>query len=192
MTITNENVHCLWPRQSNLQDFLFLLGYDPVQSWNGTEYDFPWNHVLSLFNEIYMKNFSALKDMLVLLNFDFLYDDTLKFHENLGVFKEFFQFISPISCSATEGDHRIELANRLLYGMELKQEIPFLETVDDFKPLPFDSTVFKPISACVYLPCKIWYSDRRRYESFANSQQENSITEGSLHQRQLAFSLQNN
>ena len=61
-------------------------------------------------------------------------------------------FISPISCSATEGYHRIELANRLLYGRDLKQEVPFLKSHIFFEELPSNSTVFKPISACVYLP----------------------------------------
>ena len=143
-------MECTWPQHTDLQDLLFLLKYDPYQK-SSTD-NFPWNFILSLFNNEEMKKPSDFQDMLLSLDFDFLYDAKLEFHENLCRFKEFFQFISPISCSATEGDHRIELANRLLYGMELKQEVPFVKADEHFKNLPFNSTVFKPISTCVYLP----------------------------------------
>jgi hypothetical protein len=37
----------------------------------------------------------------------------------------------------------------------LKQEAPFLKTIEDFIPLPFDSTVFKSITVSVFLPHEI-------------------------------------
>ena len=151
MTIINEHKQCIWPRQIDLQDLLFLLGYNPFQT---AENDFPWNIILSLFNNQDIKESSAFKAILQIINFDFLYDNTMNFHQNLREFKQFFQFISPISCSATEGNHRIEVANRLLYGIELKEEAPFLKSVPSFVSLPSGSTVVKPISACVYLPHK--------------------------------------
>lgn len=152
MTITNDNMQCMWPQQTDLQDFLFVLGYHPYKNLGTGQHDFPWNCILSLFNNEDMKKPLAFKARLELMDFDFLYDDADNFEQNLHRFKQFFQFISPISCSATEGNHRIEVANRLLYGVHLKQEAPFLKTEPSFLPLPYNSTVFKPISASVYLP----------------------------------------
>jgi hypothetical protein len=50
------------------------------------------------------------------LGLDYIYQERFSFQQNLHVFREFSQMISPMSCSATEGDHHIDLANQLLYG----------------------------------------------------------------------------
>jgi hypothetical protein len=97
-----------------------------------------------------MSDSEVVKSILTDLNFDFMYDDSLTSAQNLSI-QSFYQCLSPISGSAF-GGHRIELSNRLLYGFMLKQEAPFQRTQDAFEHLPFDSTVYKPISASVYLP----------------------------------------
>ena len=96
----------------------------------------------------------ALKYMLKKIGWSFIYNEKDDCRKNLKNFKNFFEFVSPMHCSATEGDHRLDLANRLLYGIELEQKAPFLKVKDDFQPLPFSSTVFKPIPASVFLPCE--------------------------------------
>jgi hypothetical protein len=63
--------------------------------------------------------------------------------------------MTPTFSNAIEGDHRIELSDRLLHGIALKQSAPFL-TINPMSvsltELPFNSTVHKPIQAVVYLP----------------------------------------
>ena len=154
MTIQNSYVQCTWPRQNDLQDFLFFLGFHPIENLTDGVHDFPWNLVLSIFNNQDMSDPLALKRMLQTLGMEYIYVETLSFEENLRQFKEFFRFMTPISSSATEGDHRIDLANRLLYGIILKEEAPFLQVSQEFIRLPFNSTVFKPVSTSVFLPAK--------------------------------------
>jgi hypothetical protein len=154
MTIENSNIQCLWPQEQDLSEFLFVLGYHPYHNLGEGMHDFPWNLILSKFNNLDMKDPSALKYMLRELSLEFLYQEGFFLHQNLQVFREFFQMISPMSCSATEGNHRIDLANRLLYGFMLKQDVPFRKTSKEFIPLPFNSTVFKPIATTVFLPHK--------------------------------------
>jgi hypothetical protein len=154
MILENERIHCAWPGQEQLENFLFVLGYHPYKNVYDSlgKHDFPWKTILSLFNDKDMSDSEAVKSILTDLNFDFMYDDSLTSAQNLSQFKSFYQCLSPISGSALEGGHRIELSNRLLYGFMLKQEAPFQRTQDAFEHLPFDSTVYKPISASVYLP----------------------------------------
>jgi hypothetical protein len=59
--------------------------------------------------------------------------------------------MTPVSASPVEGAHRIELSTRLLYAIALKEEAPFILNPKEFRALPFNSTVHKPIPAVVYL-----------------------------------------
>jgi hypothetical protein len=172
MTLSLEGIHCIWPREQDLRDFLYLLGYHPYRNLGVDKHHFPWNSILGLFNDKDMKDPDVLLRMLREMSLDFLY---YKHHDvfwNLTHFKGFIRFMTPIFISAIEGDHRIELANRLLYGIALKEEVPFMNSYDpnidsaasepkwarllssQFRELPFNSTVHKPISAEVYLPAK--------------------------------------
>jgi hypothetical protein len=88
---------------------------------------------------------------------DFLYQATKNVYENLANLKGFIQFMTPIFSNAIEGDHRIQLADRLLYGIALGQPAPFLTIKPlsvSLTELPFNSTVHKPIQAMVYLPAE--------------------------------------
>jgi hypothetical protein len=105
-----------------------------------------------------MQDKNVLKHILRELTLDFLYEDHLDINQNLRNFKLFYQFMSPVSVCAVEGDHRIEIVCRLLYSIALKEEAPFL-TPDQqgppdkgvtLDPIPFNSTAHKPIQAVVY------------------------------------------
>lgn len=154
LTIENADTFCRWPSEDDFADYLYLLGFQPYGGFTNNKHDFPWNEVLSIFNDENMEDSLALKHMLVKIGWKFLYKDQCTFAQNLKHVKDFHEYISPIHCSATEGDHRLDLANRLLYGIKLEQKAPFLQTEEDFLPLPFNSTVFKPIAASVFLPCQ--------------------------------------
>ncbi len=154
MTLLQEGIHCLWPRQEDLAQFLYLLGYHPVKSLGVGNHDFPWNEILGLFNDIDMKAPDVLEYMLRHLSLGFLYEKSQDLQQNLTTFKNFVQFMSPIFTSAVEGNHRLELANRLLYGIALEEKAPFFKgkpRSSAFQVLPFNSTVHKPIQAVVYL-----------------------------------------
>jgi hypothetical protein len=157
MSLEMEGVQCLWPRQEDLRDFLYLLGYHPYKNLGIDNHDFPWSQILCLFNEKDMNDPNVLMYMLRELSLEFLHDKNHDIYWNLTNFKNFIQFMTPIFSSTIEGDHRIELANRLLYGIALKEEVPFTKTrqgSSNFTPLPFNSTVHKPIQAVVYMPAK--------------------------------------
>jgi hypothetical protein len=181
MTIQMEDVVCMWPREDDLCDMLYFFGFHPTDNLGESVHYFPWNDILSLFNDKDMKDRNVLKHILRELSLDFLYEDHLDRDQNLRNFKQFYQFMSPVSGCAVEGDHRIEMIGRLLYSIALKEEAPFL-TPDQAKtleplpldpapdpavilpdpkvilldpavtlePLPFNSTVHKPIQAVVY------------------------------------------
>ena len=155
MTLVMEDIQCLWPRQEDLQSFLYLLGYHPFKNLGTGNHDFPWNQILSIFNDLDIGKQDVLELMLRRLGLGFVYDKNQDLQKNLAMFKNFIQFMTPIFCSAIEGGHRIELGNRLLYGVTLEEEAPFFkakERSSTFMPLPFNSTVHKPIQAIVYLP----------------------------------------
>jgi hypothetical protein len=156
MTLSMESMHCLWPRQDDLRDFLYLLGYHPYKNLCAGNHDFPWNEILGLFNEKTLDDTDVLKHMLRKLSLSFLHSDNLDIFANLANFKSFIQFMTPIFSSTIEGDHRIELSTRLMYGIALKEEAPFLKRGESsqFRPLPFNSTVYKPIQTVVYLPAE--------------------------------------
>ena len=154
VTLEMKGIQCLWPREEDLKAFLYLLGYHPVNSMGNGIHDFPWNDILGLFNQQNMKDPDVLVHMLRHLSLGFLNDKNLTPQENLATFKDFIQYMTPIFSSAIEGNHRIELANRLLYGIALKEEAPFFKTKErssEFREVPFNSTVHKPIQAVVYL-----------------------------------------
>ena len=153
MTLVLKGIQCLWPRQEDLQDFLYLLGYHPIKNLGAGNHDFPWNEILMRFNEKDMEDPSVLLYMLRDLSLGFLYDTKKNDTENLCTLRNFIQFMTPIFSSAVEGDHRIELANRRLYGIGLSEQAPFIKKTGP-STLPFNSTVHKPISAEVYLPAK--------------------------------------
>jgi hypothetical protein len=50
ITLENSDVQCLWPREEDLSDFLFVLGWHPYQNLGKGIHDFPWNSILSKFN----------------------------------------------------------------------------------------------------------------------------------------------
>ena len=154
MTIENEKIQCLWPSEDDLAEFLFLLGFHPYKNLGAGIHDFPWTEILSLFNDNVTEHPSPMRTIYTSLGFNFLYKEELDSIQLACRLKDFIQFVSPISVSATEGDHRIELSNRLLYGRKLKGEAPFLDSSSDFIPLPFNSTVYKPIPASVFLPAE--------------------------------------
>ena len=153
MTLVLKGIQCLWPRQEDLQGFLYLLGYHPITNLGAGNHDFPWNEILMKFNKKDMQNPNVLLYMLHELSLGFLHNSNKNDTENLATLRNFIQFMTPIFSSAVEGDHRIELANRLLYGIGLSQQAPFIEKTGP-STLPFNSTVHKPILAEVYLPAK--------------------------------------
>jgi hypothetical protein len=184
ITLENSDVQCLWPREEDLSDFLFVLGWHPHQNLGKGIHDFPWNSILSKFNNQDIKDPSALRYMQRELGLDIIYQERFSFQQNLHVFREFFQMTSPMSCSATEGDYLIDLANQLLYGFMLKQDAPFCKKNEDFLSLPFDSTVFKPIATTVFLPHeKRFQSLSYCHFSLAIIEPENCKSKRSLHQR---------
>jgi hypothetical protein len=160
MTIQMEDVVCMWPREEDLRDLLYFFGFHPIDNLGESVHYFPWNDILSLFNGKDMNDGLVLKQMLRQLSLDFLYEDHWDIGQNLKNFKQFYQFMSPVSGCAVEGDHRIEMASRLLYSIALKEEAPFLTPLppdpattseqDSVELLPFNSTVHKPIQAVVY------------------------------------------
>jgi hypothetical protein len=157
MTLSMENMRCIWPEQKHLRDFLYLLGYHPTKNLGRNKHDFPWNSILAIFNDQDMQHPDVLLRMLRELSLGFLYNKNNDIYWNLAHFKGFIQFMTPIFVSALEGDHRIELSNRLLYGIALTEEAPFSNNAkppSDFKGLPYNSTVHKPISAEIYLPAR--------------------------------------
>ena len=157
MTLSMDGIHCLWPRQEDLSQLLYLLNYHPYKNLGPSNHDFPWNKILSLFNDQDISDPDFLKYMCRQLSLEFLYSGNHDVYQNLAELKGFIQFMTPIFSNAIEGDHRIELGNRLLYGIALKQAAPFIKTDPPssvFNALPFNSTVYKPIQAVVYLPAK--------------------------------------
>jgi hypothetical protein len=164
MTIQMEDIVCMWPREEDLRDLLYFFGFHPIDNLGESVHYFPWNDILSMFNDKDMNDKTVLKHMLRQLSLDFLYEDHLDIGQNLRHLKEFYQFMSPVSCCAVEGDHRVEITGRLLYSIALKEEAPFLtpgqatlpsdpeplSPILDPEPLPFNSTVHKPIQAVVY------------------------------------------
>jgi hypothetical protein len=167
MTIQMEDVQCMWPREEDLRDMLYFFGFHPTANLGESQHDFRWDEILSLFNDKDMNDKNVLKHMLRELSLEFIYKDHLDRDQNLRNFKNFYQFMSPVSGCAVEGDHRIEIAGRLLYWIALKEEAPFLtpnqhqaailepdppDFISDliWPPLPFNSTVHKPIQAVVY------------------------------------------
>jgi hypothetical protein len=156
-TLQMEHVTCIWPRQEDLRDLLFFLGFHPYDNLSSTQHSFPWDDILSLFNGQDMTDPKALKHMLAELSLEFIYNDHEDNETNLRTFKEFYQFMTPVSGCPVEGAHRIDLIMRLLYGVTLKEEAPFFTNLnanpkpEEFIPLPSNSTVYKPIHCVVYL-----------------------------------------
>ena len=155
MTLSMSGVQCLWPRQEDLSGLLCLLNHHPCRNLGPAEHDFPWNETLSLFNDKSVEDPQFLKCVFRHLSLDFLCNATKNHHENLAHLKGFIQFVTPTLSNAIEGDHQIELSDRLLHGIALKQSAPFL-TINPMSvsltELPFNSAVHKPIQAVVHLP----------------------------------------
>jgi hypothetical protein len=59
--------------------------------------------------------------------------------------------ITPLGISFIEGNHRILLASKLLYGQKLKDVLPF-EMKDDFNPVPEKSPLYQKIPCIVVFP----------------------------------------
>jgi hypothetical protein len=95
-----------------------------------------------------MTDANALKHMLAELNLEFLYEDHEDRETNLRRFKEFYQFMTPVSASPVEGAHRIELSTRLLCAIALKEEALHYASWEDSRYSKGERTMKVKVKSC--------------------------------------------
>ena len=126
------------------EQLMYVLGQKPrsATKCSGQE-------VLTLLNNFPTNTPDNFKEMLHRLQLPFKYNEKKNLAVNRSYFRDFFSYLTNIRCAVVEGQHRCELAARILQGYKLGECIP-LRNNDTDCSIPEKSTLFKQIQVVLY------------------------------------------
>jgi hypothetical protein len=129
--------------------------YFPEKERGTTKWLFDYQHILSAYGSIqFNTNDSIQKFVKDSLDWGFFTIDLAQPpYYNMRCLRSFLQLLTPVGISFVEGNHRIVIASKLLYGQALDNPVPF-EMQPDFDPVPATSPLYEKVHCNVIFPDK--------------------------------------